>query len=75
MIAGARTDDPSAALIGRELREQIQSTANLEGPGGIVVLVLDPRLAAKPLLQERMPQQRRALHDGVDTRARVEHVL
>ena len=75
VIAGARADDPSAAIIGRELREQIQSTANLEGAGGIVVLVLDPRLAPKPLLQEGMPQQRRAMHDGVDTRARVEHVL
>src|SRR5438552_16098655 len=58
VIAGAGADDAAAPLLGRQLREKVQSAADLERAGWIVVLVLDPRLAAKPLVQQRMPQQR-----------------
>ena len=48
VIAGAGADDAAAAILGRELREQVQAAANLERAGWIVILVLDPRLAPEP---------------------------
>src|SRR4051812_25136992 len=40
VIAGARRDD-AAALAGRQTANQIEPAADLEGAGGVVVLVFD----------------------------------
>ena len=54
VIAGARADDAAPLLLVAHLRDEIQAAANLERAGRIVVLVLDPRRAADPLVEQRM---------------------
>ena len=39
-------------LVGRQLRDEIQSAANLEGTGRIVIFVFDPRFTANPLVEQ-----------------------
>ena len=50
-----------------QLRDEIQPAANLEGARGIVVLVFDPHRTAGPRVEQRMPEQRGALHVGIDS--------
>src|SRR5262245_39290397 len=54
MISGTGADHPAAPLVGHQLGHQVEATANLERAGGVVVLVLDPRLAAKPVIEKVM---------------------
>src|SRR5262249_52926361 len=75
VVPGARTHDASTAFVGRQLRNQVQSPANLERAGGIVIFVLHPCRAAQPLVEQRVAQERSALDRSVDPCARIENVL
>lgn len=58
MVAGACGDHATPALTIIELRDQVQSTSNLERACRVVVLVLHQHTAADPLVEERVVQQR-----------------
>ena len=73
MIAGARGDHAFAAFFIGQRRHQVYATANLERTGRVVVLVLDPYVAAAALSQQRPAQQWAALHVGInDTAGRLQ---
>jgi hypothetical protein len=75
VVSGAGGNDAAAAFRRAELREQVEASTNLERAGWIVVLMLDPRAAAGPVVQHRMIEQRRRPQVRVDARPRVEDVL
>ena len=66
VIPRARADDAALLLLVAQLRDQIQTAADLEGSGRVVILVLDPGGAANPLVEQRMLEERRGPHVRVD---------
>jgi hypothetical protein len=75
VVARARGNHALLPFPVSELADEIQTTSNLERPGGIVVLVLDPDPAADPLIEQRVVQQRRRPHVRVNPVFRGEDVL
>jgi hypothetical protein len=75
VIPRARGDDAAATLVGRHLGHEVEATADLEGAGWIVVLVLDPRRPSHPLVEERVPQERRGPHVRVHARPRGQEIV
>jgi len=51
-------DNSPLAFLGSEVPQQIQTAPNLEGPGWIVILVLDVGFASQPPGDERVRSQR-----------------
>jgi hypothetical protein len=58
VVARTRRDHASAPFIVRELRDEVQATANLERAGWIVVLVFHPHGRPDPLVEQRVTQER-----------------
>ena len=52
------SDHPSFPLLQGKAADQVQSTPNLEGPGWIVILVLDVGLTAEPFGEQGVQAQR-----------------
>src|SRR5262249_59800134 len=53
----------------RERADQIQTTADLEGTGRVVVLVLDEDAEARLLVEQRVAQERRWTKRAIDALA------
>ena len=75
VIPGTGGDDASRSFILRERRHEVDPAANLERPGRIVIFVFDVDVEAGFGRQQRMPHQRRAAYDAMQSRPRVFDVL
>ena len=54
VVSGARRDHASLAFLVAELTHQVETAANLEGTGRVVVLVLDQHAAPDPFIEQRV---------------------
>src|SRR5204863_5458440 len=73
MIPRARRDD-AAPLVGRQSRDQVQATADLECAGGIVILMLDVDVEAGLGTKQGMDQKRRWPDRTINSRPRREYI-
>src|SRR5687767_12932636 len=75
MIAGARGNDASRLLVVRKRRDQVETPANFECAGRIVVFVLDVNVESGFSGEKWMRQQRRPGNHSLDHRAGASDVV
>src|SRR2546421_690149 len=75
VVPGRCRDDTPTPLIFRQLRDEIDPTADLERTDWLMVFVLDPGLRADQLVECRVAVEGRGLEVGGDSIAGGEHVV
>jgi hypothetical protein len=74
VVAGRRGDHAAFALLGAQLRDEVDATAHLERADRLVVLVLDVDLGPEQVVERRVAVQRGGAEVRRDAAARLENV-